>query len=92
MLYCLLSDFVAVVACLMVVTGLLHDSVDRRRWIWYAFYTGIVLAVLWLYYMLRYVNFSQKHVSNFLCLFKSCLEIYNQKFAIRVDKSQELIF
>ncbi|XP_062010662.1 uncharacterized protein LOC133727052 isoform X1 [Rosa rugosa] len=46
------ADWLAVVACSSAIIGLVHDSKYHRRWIWYSFLTGIVLAVFWLYYML----------------------------------------
>lgn len=51
-------DWVAVVACSLAIMGLLHDSKDRRQWLWYSCLTGLILAAFWLYYMLRYVQFS----------------------------------
>ncbi|XP_062010663.1 uncharacterized protein LOC133727052 isoform X2 [Rosa rugosa] len=51
------ADWLAVVACSSAIIGLVHDSKYHRRWIWYSFLTGIVLAVFWLYYMLRLPRF-----------------------------------
>ncbi|KAL9330094.1 hypothetical protein ACSQ67_005097 [Phaseolus vulgaris] len=51
------ADLVAVLACLFAIIGLLLESNIRRRWIKYALYTGIILAVFWLYYMLRLSKF-----------------------------------
>ncbi|KAL5573040.1 hypothetical protein UlMin_022637 [Ulmus minor] len=51
------ADWVAVVACSLAIIGLLHDTKYRRRWFWYSCFTGIFLAVFWLYYMLRMPRF-----------------------------------
>ncbi|RZB95015.1 hypothetical protein D0Y65_019468 [Glycine soja] len=48
------ADWVAVLACSFAIIGLLHESMHRRRWIHYSWYTGVILAIFWLYYMLRY--------------------------------------
>ncbi|XP_057418874.1 uncharacterized protein LOC130713091 [Lotus japonicus] len=47
------ADMVAVLACSFAIIGLLDESMHHRRWIHYSFFTGVVLAVFWLYYMLR---------------------------------------
>ncbi|BAT72905.1 hypothetical protein LR48_Vigan11g089800 [Vigna angularis] len=51
------ADWVAVLACLFALIGLLHESNHRRRWIKCSWYTGVTLAVFWLYYMLRLPKF-----------------------------------
>ncbi|KAH1049406.1 hypothetical protein GLYMA_08G031000v4 [Glycine max] len=51
------ADWVAVLACSFAIIGLLHESVHRRRWIHYSWYTGVILAIFWLYYMLRLPKF-----------------------------------
>ncbi|XP_057966969.1 uncharacterized protein LOC131157099 [Malania oleifera] len=51
------ADWIAVTACLMAILGLLYDSQNRRRWIWYSCYAGMLLALFWLYYMLRLPKF-----------------------------------
>ncbi|XP_010267061.1 PREDICTED: uncharacterized protein LOC104604433 isoform X1 [Nelumbo nucifera] len=51
------ADSVAVFACLMAIFGLLQSSESHRQWIWYSCYCGILLAVFWLYYMLRMPKF-----------------------------------
>ncbi|XP_061347634.1 uncharacterized protein LOC133293114 [Gastrolobium bilobum] len=51
------ADWVAVLACSFSIIGMLHDSMHRRRWIQYSCYTGIILAIFWLYYMLRLPKF-----------------------------------
>lgn len=47
------TDWVAVLVCSFAIIGLLHESVHHRRWIQYSWFTGIILAIFWLYYMLR---------------------------------------
>ncbi|KAK0571420.1 hypothetical protein LWI29_015497 [Acer saccharum] len=51
------ADWIAVLACSMTIIGLLHNSKYRRRCIWYSCFAGIILAVFWLYYMLRLPKF-----------------------------------
>ncbi|PON32287.1 Major facilitator superfamily domain containing protein [Parasponia andersonii] len=51
------AGWVAVLACSLDIVGLLYDSKYRRQWIWCSFFTGIILAVFWLYYMLRMPRF-----------------------------------
>ncbi|ONH97869.1 hypothetical protein PRUPE_7G215100 [Prunus persica] len=51
------ADWLAVLACSSAIIGLLHDSKHHRRWIWYSLFTGIILTVFWLYYMLRLPRF-----------------------------------
>ncbi|EXB24683.1 hypothetical protein L484_005477 [Morus notabilis] len=51
------ADWVAVVACSLSIVGLLHDSRYRKRRIWYSCFIGMMLAVFWLYYMLRLPRF-----------------------------------
>ncbi|XP_021641086.2 uncharacterized protein LOC110635895 isoform X2 [Hevea brasiliensis] len=51
------ADWVAVLVCSMAIVGLLHNSKHQRRWIWYSCYTGLILAVFWLYYMIRMSRF-----------------------------------
>ncbi|KAI4347031.1 hypothetical protein L6164_007880 [Bauhinia variegata] len=51
------ADWVAVLACSFAIIGLLQKSMHRRRWIWYSGLTGIILAIFWLYYMLRLPKF-----------------------------------
>ncbi|PNX76617.1 hypothetical protein L195_g032571, partial [Trifolium pratense] len=48
------ADWVAILACSFAVKGLRHESMHHRRWIWYSWYTNIVLAIFWLNYMSRY--------------------------------------
>ncbi|XP_004503522.1 uncharacterized protein [Cicer arietinum] len=51
------ADLVAVLACSFAIIGLLHESMHHRIWIQYSCYTGIVLAIFWLYYMSRLPRF-----------------------------------
>ncbi|KAJ7969215.1 Major facilitator superfamily domain containing protein [Quillaja saponaria] len=51
------ADWLAVLVCSFSIIGLLHDSESRRQWIWYSLFTSIILAVFWLYYMLRLPKF-----------------------------------
>uniref|UniRef100_A0A7C8ZIC8 Uncharacterized protein n=2 Tax=Opuntia streptacantha TaxID=393608 RepID=A0A7C8ZIC8_OPUST len=51
------SDWLAVVASLTAILGLVRNSERHRRWIWCSFFGGIVLSVFWLYYMLRLPKF-----------------------------------
>ncbi|KAG5041607.1 hypothetical protein JHK85_014083 [Glycine max] len=46
------ADWVAVLACSFAIIGLLDQSMHRRRWIHYSWYTAVILAIFWLYYML----------------------------------------
>ncbi|XP_019446422.1 PREDICTED: uncharacterized protein LOC109349852 isoform X4 [Lupinus angustifolius] len=51
------ADWVAVLACSFAIIGLLRESMHRRRWMHYSLYAGIVVAIFWLYYMLRLSKF-----------------------------------
>ncbi|KAK1314936.1 hypothetical protein QJS10_CPA06g00929 [Acorus calamus] len=51
------ADCVAVLACLLAVSGILHGSKSYQQWIWYSCYTGLLLAVFWLYHMFRLPTF-----------------------------------
>ncbi|KAJ3701969.1 hypothetical protein LUZ61_005674 [Rhynchospora tenuis] len=48
------TDLVAVVACLLAVKGLLQNSSSSRKFFWYSTYVGLLVAVLWMIYMLRF--------------------------------------
>ncbi|XP_021894888.1 uncharacterized protein LOC110812422 [Carica papaya] len=52
-----LADWVAVLACSLAITGLLNNSNDHARWIWYSCSVGLALTVFWLYYMLSMPKF-----------------------------------
>ncbi|RYR66968.1 hypothetical protein Ahy_A03g013174 isoform B [Arachis hypogaea] len=47
------ADWMAVLVCSFSMKGLIDESVHHRRWIWYSWFTAIVPAMFWLYYMLR---------------------------------------
>ncbi|KAL9234933.1 hypothetical protein vseg_009745 [Gypsophila vaccaria] len=50
----ILSDWLAIVACSVAILGLIQSSGQR---IWYSFGVGVILAIFWLYYMLRLPKF-----------------------------------
>ncbi|KAL7167981.1 hypothetical protein ACSBR2_038417 [Camellia fascicularis] len=51
------ADWAAVLVCSVAIVGLLHDSRYHRRWLWYSCLLGILVAVFWLYLMLRLPRF-----------------------------------
>ncbi|KAJ6923306.1 hypothetical protein NC652_016830 [Populus alba x Populus x berolinensis] len=51
------ADWIAISACALSIIGLLHNSKYHRQWIWYSCSVGLLLAVFWLYYMLRMPRF-----------------------------------
>ncbi|KAJ6742813.1 HISTONE-LYSINE N-METHYLTRANSFERASE [Salix viminalis] len=51
------ADLIAVSACALAIEGLLHNSKYHRQWIWYSCFVALLLAVFWLYYMLRMPRF-----------------------------------
>ncbi|KAE7998610.1 hypothetical protein FH972_003138 [Carpinus fangiana] len=51
------ADWLAVLVCSLTIIGLLHNSKHHRQWMWYSCFAGIILAVFWLYYMLRLPKF-----------------------------------
>ncbi|KAK6151909.1 hypothetical protein DH2020_014544 [Rehmannia glutinosa] len=51
------ADAAAVLVCLMVINGLMHNSRRHRLWLWYSFFPGTLLAVFWLHHMLRLAKF-----------------------------------
>ncbi|KAM7258742.1 hypothetical protein ACFE04_014483 [Oxalis oulophora] len=51
------ADWIALLACSMSIMGLRHASKNYKQWLWYSFYAGIMLAVFWLYFMLRLPKF-----------------------------------
>lgn len=53
----ILADWVAVLACSLAIVGLLHNSKHHRLWIWCSFCAGLLLAVFWLFYLLRMPRF-----------------------------------
>ncbi|KAK2986244.1 hypothetical protein RJ640_027339 [Escallonia rubra] len=51
------ADWAAVLVCSLAVTGLLHNSKYHRRWLCYSCCAGVLLAVFWLYHMLKLPKF-----------------------------------
>ncbi|XP_040949044.1 uncharacterized protein [Gossypium hirsutum] len=51
------ADWLAVLACSMAIMGLFNNSKDHIKWIWYSCSIGLVLAIFWVYYMLRMPKF-----------------------------------
>ncbi|WOK95760.1 hypothetical protein Cni_G04467 [Canna indica] len=51
------ADLVAVLACLFAVKGLVNRSKSVQQWMWYSGYTGLLVAIFWLFYMLRLPKF-----------------------------------
>ncbi|XP_031487180.1 uncharacterized protein LOC116255482 isoform X2 [Nymphaea colorata] len=49
----IVADSVAVLACIFAVNGLIqYTSSHYRQWIYYSLFTGILVAIFWLYHML----------------------------------------
>ncbi|KAF0918187.1 hypothetical protein E2562_023125 [Oryza meyeriana var. granulata] len=46
----IVADWIAALACLFSVKGLLHSW---KKWMWYSFYVSILVALFWTYYLLR---------------------------------------
>ncbi|CAO2836856.1 unnamed protein product [Amaranthus hypochondriacus] len=54
----ILADWLAVMSCSTAIIGLMKSSEHhRQQWIWYSVLGGILLAVFWLYYMLKLPKF-----------------------------------
>ncbi|KAH9606260.1 hypothetical protein KSS87_002519 [Heliosperma pusillum] len=53
----IIRDWLAVIACSTAILGLIQSSARHRQWIWYSFAGGVLLAIFWLYYMLRLPKF-----------------------------------
>ncbi|KAL1825418.1 hypothetical protein DCAR_0313584 [Daucus carota subsp. sativus] len=51
------ADWAAVLVCSIAVAGLLLNSRDQRHWLWYSCFAGILIAVFWLYQMLKLSKF-----------------------------------
>ncbi|KQK08331.1 uncharacterized protein LOC100835225 [Brachypodium distachyon] len=49
----IIADWVAAIACLFAVKGLVLSSSSSRKWMWYSFYVGMAVAVFWTYYLLK---------------------------------------
>ncbi|KAJ3671184.1 hypothetical protein LUZ60_008610 [Juncus effusus] len=53
----IISDLLAVVACLLAVKGLLQNSSLYKKYFWYSTYVSILISVFWIYYMFRLPRF-----------------------------------
>ncbi|XP_059634867.1 uncharacterized protein LOC132277135 [Cornus florida] len=51
------ADWVAVLVCSITIMGVLHNLKNHKQWLWYSCFAGALLAVFWLYYMLRLPKF-----------------------------------
>jgi len=51
------ADWAAVLVCSTAVVGLLHNSKNHRRWLWYSCYAGVLVALFWLYQMSKLPKF-----------------------------------
>ncbi|KAG2589397.1 hypothetical protein PVAP13_5NG236800 [Panicum virgatum] len=67
----IIADWIAALACLFAVKGLLQNSGPSKKWMWYSCYIGFLVAIFWTYYILRYmisvnlfIFFSFLHQSN----------------------------
>ncbi|XP_037412986.1 uncharacterized protein LOC119276102 [Triticum dicoccoides] len=49
----IVADWIAALACLFAVKGLLQASNSSKKWIWYSFYVGMAVAIFWTYYLLK---------------------------------------
>uniref|UniRef100_A0A804UH15 Uncharacterized protein n=1 Tax=Zea mays TaxID=4577 RepID=A0A804UH15_MAIZE len=49
----IIADWIAALACLFAVKGLLQNSGPSKKWMWYSCYVGILVAIFWTYYILR---------------------------------------
>ncbi|CAD6231207.1 unnamed protein product [Miscanthus lutarioriparius] len=49
----IIADWIAALACLFAVKGLLQNSGPSKKWMWYSCYIGILVAIFWTYYLLR---------------------------------------
>ncbi|KAG6505920.1 hypothetical protein ZIOFF_031233 [Zingiber officinale] len=50
-------DLVAVLACSFAVKGIIDSSRSLQHWMWYSCYVGMLLAIFWLFYMLKLPKF-----------------------------------
>nr|XP_025688993.1 uncharacterized protein LOC112790687 isoform X3 [Arachis hypogaea] len=66
------ADWMAVLVCSFSMKGLIDESVHHRRWIWYSWFTAIVPAMFWLYYMLRELLCILVHLNQ--CIFKKAFK------------------
>ncbi|MFS7965353.1 hypothetical protein Hanom_Chr09g00761241 [Helianthus anomalus] len=51
------ADWAAVLVCSLAIAGLLNNSRSRRRFLWFSCCAGVLLAVFWLYNMLKLDKF-----------------------------------
>ncbi|XP_073016346.1 uncharacterized protein [Primulina eburnea] len=51
------ADLAAVIVCLMLITGLMHNSKHHHLWLLYSILPGTLLAIFWLHHMLRLTKF-----------------------------------
>ncbi|KAM3330578.1 hypothetical protein ACQJBY_027034 [Aegilops geniculata] len=49
----IVADWIAALACLFAVKGLLQASNSSKKWMWYSFYVCMAVAVFWTYYLLK---------------------------------------
>ncbi|KAL6608132.1 hypothetical protein ACP70R_041195 [Stipagrostis hirtigluma subsp. patula] len=49
----IIADWIAALACLFAVKGLLQNSGPSKKWMWYSCYIGVLVAIFWTYYILR---------------------------------------
>ncbi|KAL8093979.1 uncharacterized protein LOC141692553 [Apium graveolens] len=51
------ADWASVLVCSMTIAGLLHNSRYHRQWLWCSFCAGFLVAIFWLYQMLKLSKF-----------------------------------
>ncbi|KAH6761724.1 histone-lysine N-methyltransferase [Perilla frutescens var. hirtella] len=51
------AEAVAVLICLMIISGLMHNSKRHRLLLWYSFLPGTLLAIFWVHHILRLAKF-----------------------------------
>ncbi|KAL4281722.1 hypothetical protein GQ457_03G046590 [Hibiscus cannabinus] len=51
------SDWLAVLVCSMSIMGLFSDSKGHRKWLWFSCFLALVLAIFWVYHLLRLPKF-----------------------------------
>ncbi|KAJ1283866.1 hypothetical protein BS78_03G160100 [Paspalum vaginatum] len=49
----IIADWIAALACIFSIKGLLQNSGPSKKWMWYSCYIGILVAIFWTYYVLR---------------------------------------
>ncbi|KAK8679340.1 hypothetical protein V6N13_144795 [Hibiscus sabdariffa] len=52
-----INDWLAVLVCSMSIMGLFSDSKGHRKWLWYSCSLALVLAIFWVYHLLRLPKF-----------------------------------